>query len=65
MLEGLRNLGKDFEKVKEYGNYMREAGFVDIVEKKYVWALGSWVKGKKEKMQATWWAQNFLDRING
>jgi SAM-dependent methyltransferase len=65
MLEGLRNLGKDFEKVKEYGNYMREAGLVDIVERKYVWALGPWVKGKKEKLQARWWAQNFLDGING
>lgn len=31
MVEGLRNLGKDFEKVKEYGSYMRDAGFVDIV----------------------------------
>jgi len=25
MVAGLKNLGKDFGKVKEYGNYMREA----------------------------------------
>jgi trans-aconitate methyltransferase len=65
MVEGLRNLGKDFEKVKEYGNYMRDAGFVDIVEKKYTWAIGPWLCGEKQKLQATWWAQNFVDGIHG
>ena len=65
MLEGLRNLGKDFEKVKNYGNYMRDAGFVDIVEKKYTWAIGPWIRGRKQKLMATWWMQNFLDGIHG
>ncbi|CZR54890.1 related to methyltransferase [Phialocephala subalpina] len=51
MVDGLRALGKDFEKVKEYGSYMREAGFVDIVEKKYTWAIGPWIKGKDQKKQ--------------
>jgi SAM-dependent methyltransferase len=65
MVEGIKNLGKDFEKVKEYGNYMRDAGFVDIVEKKYTWAIGPWIRGKKQKLWATWWMQNFLDGIQG
>ncbi|RDW69217.1 hypothetical protein BP6252_08237 [Coleophoma cylindrospora] len=65
MVDGLRKLGKDFEKVKEYGTYMREAGFVDVVEKKYTWAIGPWIRGKKQKPQATWWAQNFLNGIHG
>ncbi|KAE9365566.1 S-adenosyl-L-methionine-dependent methyltransferase, partial [Stipitochalara longipes BDJ] len=49
MIDGLRNLGKDFEKVKECGAYMREAGFVDVVEKRYTWAIGPWVRGRKQK----------------
>ena len=65
MVEGLRNLGKDFGKVKEYGNYMHDAGFVDIVEKKYTWAIGPWIRGRNQKLQATWWMQNFLDGIHG
>jgi hypothetical protein len=65
MVQGLKNLGKDFGKVKEYGNYMREAGFVDIVEKKYLWGLGPWMKGKKEKVQAGWFGQNVLDGVAG
>jgi SAM-dependent methyltransferase len=65
MVDGIRNLGKDFEKVKEYGNYMHDAGFVDIVEKKYTWAIGPWIRGRKQKLQATWWGQNFLDGIHG
>ena len=44
---------------------MREAGFVDVVEKRYTWAIGPWVKGEKEKVWATWWMQNFLDGIQG
>lgn len=65
IIEGLRNLGKDFEKVKEYGSYMHEAGFVDIVERKYTWAIGPWIMGKKEKIQGKLWGQNFLDGIHG
>lgn len=65
MLTGLRNLGKDFEKVREYGDYMRDAGFVDIVEKKYPWAIGPWIVGEKQKRQALWWTRNFLDGIDG
>jgi trans-aconitate methyltransferase len=65
MVDGLRNLGGDFERVKEYRNYMRDAGFVDIVEKKYTWAIGPWIRGRKQKLQAWWWGQNFLDGIHG
>lgn len=65
MVDGLRKLGKDFEKVKEYPDYMRDSGFVDIVEKKYTWAIGPWIRGKKQKLQATWWAHNFLGGIQG
>jgi SAM-dependent methyltransferase len=65
IIQGLRNLGKDFEKVKEYGSYMREAGFVDVVETKYTWAIGPWIAGKKEKIQGKLWGQNFLDGIHG
>jgi SAM-dependent methyltransferase len=65
MVDGLKNLGKDFGKVKEYGQYMKDAGFVDIVEKKYTWAIGPWIRGKKQKLWATWMMQNFLDGIHG
>jgi len=65
MIDGLRNLGKEFENVKEYGNYMREAGFVNIVEKKYTWAIGPWITGRQRKVQASLWMQNFLDGIQG
>lgn len=44
---------------------MRDAGFVDIVEKKYNWAIGSWIRLEEQKLQATWWMQNFLDGIHG
>ena len=53
MVAGLKNLGGDFEKVKEYKNYMTEAGFVDVIEKRYTWAIGPWVRGRKQKLWAT------------
>jgi len=36
---------------------------VDIVEKKYLWGLGPWMKGEKEKVQAVWFGQNVLDGV--
>lgn len=62
--EAAAKLGRAVTKSKEYGKYMQEAGFVDIVEKRFFWPLSSWPKGKKEKMIALWTQQNLLDGIN-
>ncbi len=44
---------------------MEEAGYVDIVETKFAWPLGPWVKGEKIKTLGIWGKENFLSVIQG
>jgi hypothetical protein len=53
MVDRLEHLGKDFERVKEYGQHMKDAGLIDIVEKKYTWVIRPWIRGRKQKLWAT------------
>ncbi len=47
-------LGKDWHSVSKYKQYMEEMGYVDIVQTKFMWPLGGWVKDLKLKMLGVW-----------
>jgi trans-aconitate methyltransferase len=57
-MSAAEKMGRPWTNGKHYGRWMRERGFVDVVEKSYFWATNQWVKGKKEKLQALWLNQN-------
>lgn len=61
--QAAEKLGRAVTNSKNYGRYMEEAGFVDIVEKHFFWPLNSWPKGRREKLIALWTQQNLLDGI--
>ncbi|KAM3088535.1 hypothetical protein ACMFMG_000172 [Clarireedia jacksonii] len=56
--------GRKLTNSKHYGRFMKEAGFVDIVEKHFYWPCNPWPKGKKEKLLAVWMQQNLMDGIH-
>jgi hypothetical protein len=56
-------LGRPWTNGKNYGRWMKEAGFVDIIEKSYYWATNRWVQGKTQKVQATWLQENLWDGL--
>lgn len=56
-------LGRPWTNGKHYGRWMREAGFVDVVEKSYFWAINGWVKGEKQKVQARWLKANLREGL--
>lgn len=56
-------LGRPWTNSKNYGKFMEDAGFVDIVEKQYCWATNQWVRGKKQKLQALWLQANLQDGL--
>jgi trans-aconitate methyltransferase len=58
-------LGRSLLNSKNYGKYMEEAGFVDIVEKHFYRPMNTWPKGKKEKLIAMWTQQDLLDGLHG
>lgn len=57
------NLGRPVTNSQYYGKWMREAGFVDVVEKHFYWPLNTWPRGKKEKLIGMWAQQNLLDGV--
>lgn len=61
--EGAANLGRVVTNSRFYPQWMREVGFVDVVEKHYYWPLNTWPRGKREKMIGMWAQQNVLDGV--
>ncbi len=58
-------MGLDWSRVPKYKQYMIDAGFEDVVEKKYEWPLGTWAKGKKLKILGLWYREDLLGVIHG
>ncbi|RDW65600.1 hypothetical protein BP5796_10292 [Coleophoma crateriformis] len=56
-------LGRPWTNGKNYGRWMREAGFEDVVEQSYYWATNQWVKGKAQKLQAMWLQENLREGL--
>jgi hypothetical protein len=46
-----------------YGRRIRDAGFVDVVERHFYWPLNMWPPGKEEKLIGTWAQQNLLNGV--
>jgi hypothetical protein len=44
---------------------MRDAGFIDVVEKHFYWPPNIWPRDKKNKLIGVWAPQNMLDGIEG
>jgi ubiquinone/menaquinone biosynthesis C-methylase UbiE len=65
IIAGLKTTGRNLSDSTNWGKYMADAGFVDIVEQRYYWGTNPWVRGKKEKIQAAWTTQNLLEGIDG
>jgi hypothetical protein len=53
-------LGKDWTRVRQYKAYMEESGFEDVVEKRVVWPIGTWARGKRMKMLGMWCKEDLL-----
>jgi len=44
---------------------MKEAGFVDVIEKKFAWPLGPWAQGERMKILGTLCRENLLVSVHG
>ena len=56
-------LGRPLTNSKYYGRWMREAGFVDVVERHFYWALNTRLPFKRQRLIGMWARQNLLDRV--
>ena len=65
MIEGSRRFGKDLTHPTRYKDYMKAAGFIDIVEEQFQWPINTWPKGKYYKTLGLWYNQDLLDGLSG
>jgi hypothetical protein len=64
-MAGALALGRDFAKVAKYKAVLEEVGFVNVVEKLYVWPLGTWARGKTMKTLGAWFREDSLSGLHG
>jgi hypothetical protein len=57
-------LGRDFTKVAKYKAVLKEVGFVNVVEKLYVWPMGTWAKGKTMKTLGALFREDSLSGLH-
>ncbi|KAH6717663.1 S-adenosyl-L-methionine-dependent methyltransferase [Leptodontidium sp. MPI-SDFR-AT-0119] len=65
IMAGTAKLGKDWTRVKRYREMMVEAGFEDVVERKYEWPVGTWARGERMKMLGLWYREDLLAGLQG
>lgn len=54
LLEAGRIMGRPSDAASQMAGYMREVGFVDVVEQKIPVPVGTWAKGKRNKEMGVW-----------
>lgn len=64
-VEASNALGRPISIASQYKGFMEKAGFVDIVEKKIKWPIGTWPKDKFYKELGHWNSQNLEVGLEG
>lgn len=57
--------GRPATNSRHYGRWMRDAGFIDVVERHFYWPLNTWPRDKKNKLIGVWAQQNMLEGVEG
>lgn len=65
VLEGVRRMGKNGLAAARFKGQMLDAGFVDVVERKYALPGNPWAKGEDQKMLGMMQMENILDGLHG
>jgi hypothetical protein len=55
--------GRRCDIATQYAQWMREAGFVDVVELKYKWPQNPWPKDPRDKYLARWVMANIMQGL--
>ncbi|KAF2006360.1 S-adenosyl-L-methionine-dependent methyltransferase [Amniculicola lignicola CBS 123094] len=58
---GEEKTGMTFQTIKHMKEYMEGAGFVDIVEKRFIWPIGPWPSDPHLKEMGRWGERNWID----
>jgi Methyltransferase domain len=64
-VEGAAKMGRNGRAAAHFKKWMREAGFVDVVERKFALPGNPWAKGRDEKQLGMMQMTNILDGLHG
>jgi hypothetical protein len=65
LMEGLRRIGRSWSNVSNYPRYFEEAGFENIVDRRFYWPTSPWAKGKYFKTVAMYFQEDMLQGLEG
>jgi hypothetical protein len=65
IVEGARRARHPCTEASQYAQWMREIGFVDVVEKDFYWPSSTWAKGKHLKRIALLFQEDMLNGLEG
>lgn len=65
VLEGVRRMGKNGLAAARFKSQMLDAGFTDVVERKFALPGNPWAKGEDQKMLGMMQMENILDGLHG
>ncbi|KAI1259420.1 S-adenosyl-L-methionine-dependent methyltransferase [Xylariaceae sp. FL1019] len=65
LLEGLKNIGRSWSNVKNYPKYFEDAGFENIVERRFFWPTSPWAKGRYFKTIAMYFQEDMISGVDG
>ncbi|PMD32177.1 S-adenosyl-L-methionine-dependent methyltransferase, partial [Hyaloscypha variabilis F] len=63
LVEAMSRIGRNLKDGQNWGQYMREAGFVDVVEHRICVPVNPWARGKKNKLLGAISQQNLLEGV--
>lgn len=63
VVEGAKELNRDWHCVKHYKRWFEEVGFQHVVERRFCWPMNPWAKGKRMKTLGVWSMQNSLEGV--
>lgn len=65
VIEGVSRMGKNALACAKYKSQLLDAGFVDVVERKFALPGNPWAKGEDQKMMGTMQMENILNGLHG
>ncbi|KAF2395783.1 S-adenosyl-L-methionine-dependent methyltransferase [Trichodelitschia bisporula] len=65
IVEGATKIGRPWTGTTKYKEYLIEAGFEDVVEKRFYWPIGPWAKGKYFKTLGIFCQEDLLSALEG
>lgn len=65
ILQGTTFTGRPWTNVPKYARWMREAGFEDVVERKFYWPCNTWARGAYYKRIGAYVQENLSNALEG